>query len=179
MNRNKLWLIILTGITFNLPLFSMESGSADNAEFARRATENILKGEIKKVFISGSILMAATITSGVGLRAAIDLYKTSKNYIHRKIWGPTHEDLLINTQLEKDKKLLEEKGLMIRATQIKIEKEELGTYIGLMENRMELATKPEEKELIRQTRDKTLTQLSEAMRNRILTRAAQLPLARF
>lgn len=178
MNINKLWLVILTGIIFNLPLSAMDHGSADNAEFARRATDSLLKGEIKKVIISGSILMAATITSGVGLRAAVDLYKTSKNYLHRKIWGPTHEDLLINNQLEKDKKLLEEKSLLIRATQVKIEKEELGTYIGLMENRIELANKPEEKELLRQMRDKTLQQLSDAMRNRMLTRAIQLPGAR-
>lgn len=178
MNTNRLWLIVLTCITLTLPLIGMDHGAADNAEFARRATDNILKGEIKKVAISGSILMFTTITSGVGLRAAVDLYKTSKNFIHRKIWGPTHEDLLINAQLEKDKKLLEEKGLMIRATQIKIEKEELVTYLSLMDNRIELAKEPEEKELIKQVRDKTLNQLSEVMRNRMLTRAAQLPLAR-
>jgi hypothetical protein len=173
MNINKLCLIIITCITFNLPLSGMDHGAADNAEFARRATANILNGEIKKVFISGGILMAATITSGVGLRAAVDLYKTSKNYLHRKIWGPTHEDLLIDNQLEKDRKLLEEKGILIRATQIKIEKEELGTYIGLMENRIELATKQEEKEYLKETRDKTLQQLSDAMRNRMLTRVAR------
>jgi hypothetical protein len=178
MNTNKLWLIALTCITLNLPLLSMDHGAGDNAEFARRATDNILRGEIKKVVISGSILMLTTITSGVGLRAAVDLYKTSKSYVHRKIWGPTHEDMLVNAQLEKDKKLLEEKGMMIRATQIKLEKEELGTYIGLMENRIELAKDQAEKDLIKQTRDTTLTQLSEVIRNRMLTRAAQLPLAR-
>lgn len=141
--------------------------SMDSAAFAEKATKYIMHGELKKLAVMGGILLTTTVVSGVGLRAAIDLYKSTKDTAHRTLWGPTQEDKIIAMELEKAKQFTLEKQQALKMGSVKLEQANLDLYAAIMDKRITRATAPAEKETLIKTCDETLASLAEIAKRRI------------
>lgn len=168
-NKVKTLTLFLFLNTYNFS-FSMHAGmpgAAEAATFAQKATKYIMSSEYKKLAIHGGIFLTTTLVSGVGLRAAIDLYKSTKDTVHRTVWGPTQEDKIIAMELEKTKQLTLEKQQALKIGNIKLEQANLDYYTSIMEKRIARAKTPEEKDTLSQTCDETLSQLAEIVKRRI------------
>lgn len=166
MNTIKLF-FALTILTINSVTFGMDH-AADNYHFAKAACARLLRREYKEIFTTGGILLATSITTGVGLRVALDAYKSGKDFMHRRIWGPTNEDKILEIEFAKNKQNQQEKEVALKNAKLEIEKDELKFYMSIMQKRIEESSDAEEQKKLKQTQKQTIAEFSEMMRSRIL-----------
>lgn len=168
MQSRKIALILL--VMYAPASFAVGGFGQDGnvAIFSSKATKYIMNREYAKLGINTSIFFAGTLLSGIGLRMALDLYKSTKDNVHRKIWGPTQEDKIIAMELEKNKNLTLEKQQALRIGNIKLEQANLDFYTSIMDKIVARAKTSEEKDRLSKVTDETLAQLAEIAKKRII-----------